>query len=79
MPVAPCSAPAARTPQGSRPVAESDEVTEESILPFEQEEQRMLTRALAATKGNVRRAAQLLGIGRATLYRKIQQYQLRLQ
>ncbi|MFY9342516.1 MAG: sigma 54-interacting transcriptional regulator [Planctomycetota bacterium] len=79
VPVAPCAAPAARTPQGSRPVAESDEVTEESILPFEQEEQRMLTRALAATKGNVRRAAQLLGIGRATLYRKIQQYQLRLQ
>lgn len=57
----------------------SEPITEESILPFEQEEQRMLTRALAATKGNVRRAAQLLGIGRATLYRKIQQYQLRLQ
>lgn len=54
-------------------------VDEESVLPFEQEEQRMLTRALRATRGNVRRAAQLLGIGRATLYRKIQQYQLRLQ
>ncbi len=55
------------------------EVSEDSILPFEQEEQQMLTRALRATKGNVRRAAQLLGIGRATLYRKIQQYRLRLQ
>lgn len=54
-------------------------VTEDTVLPFEQEEQRMLSRALRATKGNVRRAAQLLGIGRATLYRKIQQYQLRLQ
>ena len=31
------------------------------------------------TYANVRRAAQLLGIGRATLYRKIQQYKLRLQ
>jgi transcriptional regulator of acetoin/glycerol metabolism len=39
----------------------------------------LLSRALRATKGNVRRAAQLLGIGRATLYRKIQQYKLRLQ
>lgn len=54
-------------------------LTEESIRPFEQEEQLLLTRALRATKGNVRRAAQLLGIGRATLYRKIQQYHLRLQ
>jgi DNA-binding NtrC family response regulator len=52
---------------------------EDAIRPFEEEEQRLLTRALRATKGNVRRAAQLLGIGRATLYRKIQQYKLRLQ
>ncbi len=83
------SAPAATSPvtasQGavgktSRRQEEREEApTEESILPFEQEEQRMLARALSATKGNVRRAAQLLGIGRATLYRKIQQYQLRLQ
>lgn len=55
------------------------ELTEDSIRPFEEEEQLLLSRALRATKGNVRRAAQLLGIGRATLYRKIQQYKLRLQ
>ena len=54
------------------------EVTEAMIRPFDEEEQRLLGRALRATKGNVRRAAQLLGIGRATLYRKIQQYKLRL-
>ncbi|MBL8738940.1 MAG: sigma-54-dependent Fis family transcriptional regulator [Planctomycetes bacterium] len=58
---------------------ESAELGEEAIRPFEEEEQELLTRALRATKGNVRRAAQLLGIGRATLYRKIQQYRLRLQ
>lgn len=53
-------------------------VTEEDILPLETEEKRLLARALRATKGNVRRASQLLRIGRATLYRKIQVYQLKL-
>ena len=55
------------------------ELGESDILPFEQEEKRLLARALRATKGQVRRAAQLLGIGRATLYRKIQQYHLPLR
>lgn len=59
--------------------AREEEETEASIRPFEEEEKLLLSRALRATKGNVRRAAQLLNIGRATLYRKIQQYQLRLQ
>lgn len=58
--------------------AEEIVLTEAAIRPFEEEEKFLLGRALQATKGNVRRAAQLLGIGRATLYRKIQQYQLRL-
>jgi len=55
-----------------------EEVREEDILPLDTEEKRLLARALKATKGNVRRAAQLLRIGRATLYRKIQVYKLRL-
>ncbi|MEQ1631052.1 MAG: sigma 54-interacting transcriptional regulator [Planctomycetota bacterium] len=59
--------------------AADDDLDEQSIRPFEEEEQRLLSRALRATRGNVRRAAQLLGIGRATLYRKIQQFKLRLQ
>lgn len=54
------------------------EATEADILPMEEEEKRLLTRALKATSGNVRRASQLLGIGRATLYRKIQVYKLKL-
>ncbi len=54
------------------------QVREEDILPIEVEEKRLLARALRATNGNVRRAAQLLRIGRATLYRKIQVYKLKL-
>jgi DNA-binding NtrC family response regulator len=60
-------------------VVEEGAVREEDILPLELEEKRLLARALKATKGNVRRAAQLLRIGRATLYRKIQIYKLKLQ
>ncbi|MCR9244384.1 MAG: sigma 54-interacting transcriptional regulator [bacterium] len=79
------SSPTQAAPAGSPAapaVVERDldrEIGEEEIRPFEEEEQYLLSRALRATKGNVRRAAQLLGIGRATLYRKIQQYKLRLQ
>ena len=62
----------ARDDDGDRPIRE------EEVIPFEAEEKRILARALRATQGNVRRAAQLLRIGRATLYRKIQIYQLRL-
>jgi DNA-binding NtrC family response regulator len=69
----------ATAPSATRADAGVGELTEELIRPFEEEEQLLLSRALRATKGNVRRAAQLLGIGRATLYRKIQQYRLRLQ
>ncbi len=47
-----------------------------SVLPFEDEERHILERALIATDGNVSRAAELLKIGRATLYRKIHQYDL---
>jgi DNA-binding NtrC family response regulator len=58
--------------------ADDETVREEDVLPLETEEKRSLARALKATKGNVRRAAQLLRIGRATLYRKIQVYKLKL-
>ena len=73
--------PATATPMAGPDGADDVDapVHEDDILPFQEEEKRILSRALKATKGNVRRAAHLLGIGRATLYRKIQIYQLRLQ
>lgn len=39
-------------------------------------EKRLITEALGRTRGNVPEAANLLGIGRATLYRKIDQYDI---
>lgn len=49
------------------------------ILPFEEYERRILLHALVTTGWNVKQAAQRLGIGRATLYRKIDRYDLRGQ
>ncbi len=63
----------------SRAANEDEQIREDSIRPFEDEEKRILGRALKATGGQVRKAAQLLGIGRATLYRKIQQFHLPLR
>ncbi len=43
-------------------------------LKIEYWERRLIGDALSRTEGNVPEAARLLGIGRATLYRKIEQY-----
>ena len=37
-------------------------------------EQRLIVEALKRTAGNVPEAAKLLGVGRATIYRKIEEY-----
>ena len=47
------------------------EPNEEDIVPLRELERRAIQRALRATHGSVGRAAKLLGIGRATLYRRI--------
>jgi DNA-binding NtrC family response regulator len=39
-------------------------------------ERRVIEAALKETRGNRRRAADLLGIGERTLYRKIREYRL---
>jgi DNA-binding NtrC family response regulator len=46
------------------------------VISLAQSERKEIERALAATHGERRRAANLLGIGRTTLYRKMKQYGL---
>ena len=49
----------------------------DTIVPMEKEERRILSRALRITGWNVKETARKLGIGRATVYRKIDRYHLR--
>ncbi len=64
--------------EAQAPVADGTVLLEKgSIHRFEDYEQQILRHALLTTGWNVKRAAQLLGIGRATLYRKIDRYKLR--
>jgi transcriptional regulator of acetoin/glycerol metabolism len=46
------------------------------ILPLNQMERNAILEALEYTKGDRAIAANLLGIGRTTLYRKLKEYQL---
>jgi DNA-binding NtrC family response regulator len=47
-----------------------------SIVPLQQLEKQAIQRALTHTHGDCTVAAQLLGIGRTTLYRKLKEYRL---
>jgi transcriptional regulator of acetoin/glycerol metabolism len=63
---------------GERPAAPLRLVSgPNQIRRFEDEERDILLRALRLTGWNVKRAAERLGLGRATLYRKIERYRLR--
>jgi DNA-binding NtrC family response regulator len=62
------------TPAGPRLVAASphnDTEGDEAVVPLRDLEEREIKKALRVTRGSVGRAAKLLGIGRATLYRRI--------
>jgi DNA-binding NtrC family response regulator len=50
--------------------------TSDSILPLAEIERRAILRTLEHTKGDRTFAADLLGIGRTTLYRKLKEYGL---
>jgi DNA-binding NtrC family response regulator len=47
------------------------------VIPFSEEERRIILRALRAANWNVQEAAAKLELGRATVYRKIERYGLR--
>jgi DNA-binding NtrC family response regulator len=48
----------------------------ESIVPLEEEERRIIRRALELSNWNIQEASRRLRIGRATIYRKIERYGL---
>jgi DNA-binding NtrC family response regulator len=48
----------------------------DSILPLAEVERRAILRTIEHTKGDRTFAAELLGIGRTTLYRKLKEYGL---
>ncbi len=50
--------------------------TTKQIKTLEMLEKEAIEAALKITKGNISRAADALGIGRGTLYRKIQKFEL---
>jgi transcriptional regulator of acetoin/glycerol metabolism len=70
VPTTPSAHPATGTAAGTgeRPAPAA------SIVPLEVLERDAIERAIRALDGNVSLAAERLGIGRATLYRKIAQY-----
>lgn len=53
---------------------EENEISYSLQAEVESAEKRVITRALEKTAGNVKEAAELLGIHRASLYRKIERY-----
>ena len=69
-------------PDLTAPTARVDEVTTGSdrsgteILPIAELERQAIAQALAMLDGNVSEASRRLGIGRATLYRKMARYGL---
>ena len=49
----------------------------DDIVPMEEEERRIIRRALELTNWDAQEASRRLRIGRATIYRKIERYGLR--
>jgi DNA-binding NtrC family response regulator len=67
------STAAAGTTQGAGATAA---MPTRSIVPLQELEKRAIQHALVHTRGDRTTAAQLLGIGRTTLYRKLKEYEL---
>ena len=61
-----------RSYRRSHVLVASDDPTE--LVPLEEVERRYILRVMEAVGGNKTEAAQVLGVGRRTLYRKLEQY-----
>jgi len=57
-----------------QPVSTGSPVPQEDIIPFEQLEKQAIEKAFYAADSNAVEAARLLGISRATIYRKLKQF-----
>ncbi|MCK8827070.1 sigma-54-dependent Fis family transcriptional regulator [Natroniella acetigena] len=57
-------------------IVENNEGHKVPLMSLEEVERRVIKEALAKTENNISQAAQLLDIGRSTLYRKINKYKL---
>jgi DNA-binding NtrC family response regulator len=65
-------------PSSMDPVTPTDDLpglAPDAIIPMRELERRAIKRALRATDGSVEKAAKLLGMGRATLYRRLAHYE----
>jgi DNA-binding NtrC family response regulator len=63
--------PALPAPRPQPDGARGATVDDDEILPLRELERRMIAKALAKTKGSPEKAAALLGISRATMYRRL--------
>lgn len=68
--------PEASAPESSAPVPEGSQMDEGKLITFAEAEKEALLRALRLFQGNKARAAEALGVSRATLYNLIRKYQL---
>jgi DNA-binding NtrC family response regulator len=66
----------AATAAGGESTAPPPGMPARSIVPLQELEKRAIQHALVHTRGDRTTAAQLLGIGRTTLYRKLKEYEI---
>ncbi|MGL1904370.1 MAG: hypothetical protein OCC49_19705, partial [Fibrobacterales bacterium] len=57
-------------------VSEIKENGESTLLTIEEYEKKAISRALDIAQGNRKKAAEIVGIGEATLYRKLKEYNI---
>ncbi|MGL1937345.1 MAG: hypothetical protein OCD01_20135, partial [Fibrobacterales bacterium] len=57
-------------------VSEIKENDESTLLTIEEYEKKAISRALDVAQGNRKKAAEIVGIGEATLYRKLKEYNI---